>query len=200
MDVYRIILADDHVLIRQGLRKIIDGVAGLKVAGEAGDGRELLTLLHTLIPDMIILDISMPNLGGIEAVPEIKKKFPSVKILILTMHKEYLQQALSAGADGYLVKQDADRELFSAIETIRQSKVYLSPRVAGGRISSFDPLSLREKEIMRLISTGKSNKEIAEILFISVRTVECHRATIFNKLHLKNTAELVKYAIQEGYV
>lgn len=200
MDPYRIILADDHVLIRQGLRKIIDEVAGLEVAGEAGDGRELLELLNRLITHMVILDLSMPNLGGLEAIGEIKMTYPEMKILILTMHKEYLRQALSSGADGYLVKQDADRELFFAIEKIRQSAVFISPRLAGGRIPFFDPLTLREKEVMKLIANGKSNKEIGEVLFISPRTVECHRAAVLNKLNLKNTAELVKYALQEGYV
>jgi len=200
MDSYLIFLADDHVLIRQGLRKIIDGVADLVVVGEAGDGRELLSLMSRIDAHMVILDVSMPHLGGIETVREIKAKYPDMKVLILTMHKEYLQQALSAGADGYLVKQDADRELFSAIEKIRRGQAFISPRVAEGMFIPFEPLSLREKEIMRLIAAGKSNKEAAEMLALSIRTVECHRAAILNKLHIKNTAELVKYAIQEGYV
>jgi DNA-binding NarL/FixJ family response regulator len=200
MDPYRIILADDHVLIRQGLRKIIDEADELEVAGEAGDGRELLALLNRLIAQMVILDLSMPNLGGLDAIPEIKMTHPELKILILTMHKEYLRQALSSGADGYLVKQDADQELFFAIEKIRQCEVFISPRLAGGRIPLFDPLTLREKEVLKLIAGGKSNKEMGEVLFISARTVECHRAAILSKLHLKNTAELVKYALQEGYV
>ena len=204
MDRYRIVLADDHVLIRQGLRRIIEGVADLEVIGEAGDGIELLSLLKTVTPHMVILDISMPNLRGIEAVRAIQMKYPEVKILILTMHKEYLHQALSAGADGYLLKEDADRDLFSAIENIRQGRVYLSPRLTGEllgkRAPSAESLSIREKEVLKLIAKGKSNKEIAETLFISVRTVESHRANIMAKLHLKSTAELVKYAMQEGYI
>ncbi|CAG1016388.1 response regulator transcription factor [Geobacter sp.] len=204
MDRYRIVLADDHVLIRQALGGLIKVEAGLEVIGEAGDGIELLSLLNTVTPHMVILDISMPNLRGIEAVSGIRKKYPEVKILILTMHKEYVHQALSAGADGYLLKEDADRDLFSAIENIRQGRVYLSPRLAGElfgkRAPLTEPLSVREIEVLKLIAQGKSNKEIAETLFISVRTAESHRAAILKKLNLKNTADLVNYAIHKGYI
>lgn len=204
MDRYRIVLADDHALIRQGLGRIIQGVDDLEVIGEAGDGIELLSLLSTVIPHLVILDISMPHLRGIEAVHEIKKKYPDVKILVLTMHKEYLHQAISAGADGYLLKEDADRDLFSAIDHIRQGRVYLSPRLAGEllgkRAPSAEPLSSREIEVLKLIAMAKSNKEVADTLFISVRTVESHRAAILKKLKLKNTADLVTYALQKGYV
>ena len=204
MDRYRIVLADDHVLIRQGLGGIIKGVDGLEVIGEAGDGTELLSLLSTVTPHMVLLDISMPNLRGIDVVRGIKTKYPEIKILILTMHKEYLQQALSAGADGYLLKEDADRDLFSAIENIRQGRVYISPRLTGEllgkRVHSAELLSTRETDVLKLIAIGKSNKAIAEILFISVRTVESHRAHIMAKLRLKSTADLVKYAIQKGFI
>lgn len=204
MDHYRLVLADDHVLIRQGLGGIIKGVADLAVIGEAGDGAALLALLKTVTPHMVILDISMPNLRGIEAVHEIKREYPEVKILVLTMHKEYLHQALTAGADGYLLKEDADRDLFSAIENIRQGRIYISPRLAGELLRkqppAVDPLSSREKAVLKFIAAGKSNREIAEALFISVRTVESHRAAILKKLNMNNTADLVKYAIQKGYV
>lgn len=203
MDHYRLVLADDHVLIRQGLGGIIKGVADLAVIGEAGDGAALLALLKTVTPHMVILDLSMPNLRGIEAVHEIKREYPEVKILVLTMHKEYLHQALSAGADGYLLKEDAERDLFSAIENIRQGRIYISPRLTGEllglRATPVDPLSSREKSVLSFIAAGKSNREIAEALFISVRTVESHRAAIMKKLSLNNTADLVKYAIQKGY-
>ena len=206
MDCFRIVIADDHALIRQGLTRIIQGVADLEVVGEAGDGNELLSLLDALTPHMVILDISMPKLRGIEAIAAIKKKSPEVRILILTMHREYLHQALSAGADGYLLKEDADRDLFSAIENIRGGRIYLSPRLTSGilkdqvRGSASQPLSLREQEVLKLVVEGKSNKEIAELFAISIRTVESHRASILNKLKLKNTADLVKYAIQSGYL
>lgn len=204
MNSFKIILADDHVLLRQGLKKIIEGAGGLEVVGEAGDGLELLSLFHSVVPDLVILDISMPNLRGIEAIHEIKRRCPETRILVLTMYREYLHQALSAGAEGYLVKEDADRELFSAIESIRQRKIFISPRLRDDldvhRLPPFEPLSLREKEILKLIAEGHSNKEISENLFISVRTVENHRASILDKLKLKHTADLVKYAIQRGYL
>jgi DNA-binding NarL/FixJ family response regulator len=204
MDSYQIVLADDHALLRQGLGKIIKGVADLEVLGEAGDGIELLSLLTMVTPQLVILDISMPKLRGIDAIRLIKENHPGMKILVLTMHKEYLHQALSAGADGYLLKEDADRDLFCAIENIRQGRVYISPRLTGEllgrRASSAEPLSNRENEVLKLIAQGKSNKAIAESLFISIRTAESHRAHIMAKLSLNSAADLVKYAIQKGYV
>jgi DNA-binding NarL/FixJ family response regulator len=216
MSSYRIVLADDHVLLRQGLKRIIDEMAGMEVIGEAGNGLELLSLLKKLTPHLVVLDISMPNLRGLEAIHEIKKSHPEVKILVLTMHKdkEYLHQAVSAGANGYLLKEDADKELFSAIEKIRMGKMYVSPILSadlagewaemrrGERKASleFDPLTTREREVIKLIAEGKSNNETAELLFISARTVERHRANIMFKLKLKNTVDMVKYAIQRKYI
>lgn len=204
MERYRIVLADDHVLFRQGLKKIIDGAADLEVAGEAGDGVELLSLLPTMLPDLVVLDISMPKLRGIEAIREIRKRHTGVKVLVLTMYKEYLHQAMAAGADGYLVKEDADRELFTAIGKIRQGKTHISHRLRGEFSEEMpptpEPLSCRETEVLKLIAAGKGNREIAETLCISVRTVEAHRASILGKLNLRNTAELVRYALEKGYV
>jgi DNA-binding NarL/FixJ family response regulator len=216
MKSYGIVLADDHVLVRQGLRRIIEERSELEVIGEANDGIELLALLEEVTPDLVILDIFMPNLRGIEAIHEIKKIHPDMKVLILTMHrdKEYLYLALSAGAKGYLLKEDADKELFSAIEKIRQGKAYISPYfsqhviddlVQMGRrdakpVLEIDSLTLREREILKLIAEGKSSKEIANLLFISVFTVNNHRASIMEKLNLKKATDLVKYAIQKGYI
>jgi DNA-binding NarL/FixJ family response regulator len=204
MRSYRIILADDHILIRRGIRKIIEEVAGLEVVGEAGDGIELLELLNTVVPDLVILDISMPNMRGLEAIREIKMKCPDVKVLVLSMHREYLYQALSAGANGYLLKEDAEKDLFTAIENIRHKKIFLSPglreELLDDRSHSSEPLTLRERQVIKLIAEGNPNKTIAEILFISVRTVENHRASIMDKLNFKNTVDLIKYAIQKGYV
>lgn len=204
MEGYRIVLADDHALFRQGVKKIIDGVADLEVTGEAGDGLELLSLLQRAVPHMVVLDISMPRLRGIAVVREVKKHHPEVKVLVLTMYREYLHQALSAGAEGYLLKEDADRELFCAIDRIRHGKSYISPRLreelADDGYLVLEPLSSRETEVLNLIAGGKSNKEIADILSISVRTVEAHRATILSKLNLRNTADLVRYAIEKGFV
>lgn len=215
MNGYHIVLADDHIMLRQGLKKLLEEKIDIKVIGEAGDGLDLLSLLKRLVPHMVILDISMPNLRGIEAIHEIKCMHPEIKILVLTMHKdeEYLYQALSAGAEGYLLKEDADKALFSAIEKIRRGQVFISSHLMDGltgdwanvrirkqRCFKDDQLTIREREILKLVAEGKSSKVIADILFISVRTTEHHRANITNKLNLKNTADLVKYALHKGYV
>ena len=203
MSGYRIVLADDHALIREGLRRLIEGDVGLEVVGEAGDGLELLAVIEELRPDLAIVDISMPNLRGVEAVRRIKSSHPEVKVLILSMYREYQHQALAAGADGYLLKEDAPRELFSAIECVRQGKIFLSTRLNQGERclpEQGEALSVREREVLKLIVEGKPNKEIAEDLCISVRTVESHRASILAKLNVKSAAELVRCAIQNGYI
>lgn len=207
---YRIVLADDHTLFRKGLKRTIEEIPGIEVIGEAADGLELLSLLNKLTPHLVVLDISMPNLRGIEAIHEIKRVHPEVKVLILTMHKdkEYLYQSIAAGADGYFLKKDTDSEFFSAIERIRQGKTYVSPHISGELGEDWEQirqgihpvLTIREIEILKLIAEGKPNKEIADLLFISVHTVERHRANILEKLNLKGTADLVKYAIQKGYL
>jgi DNA-binding NarL/FixJ family response regulator len=212
MEPYRIVLADEHVLFRHGIKRIIDEMSGAQVVGEANDGQEAIDMVRNLQPDLAILDITMPNLRGIEACREIRRLFPDVKILMLTMHKdrEYLYQALSAGAQGYLLKEDSDEELFAAIGVIRTGAIYVTKALAGAvstGISALFPegdrkisraLTAREGEILKFISEGKSNSEVAEVLRISIRTVETHRANIMNKLDLRNTAELVKYALQNG--
>jgi DNA-binding NarL/FixJ family response regulator len=216
MENYRVVLADDHVLLRQGIRRIIEEVRDLEVIGEADDGLSLLDLLKRLTPDLVIVDISMPNLRGLEAIPEITVLHPHAKIIVLTMHKDkmYLSKAIAAGANGYLLKEDADGQLFAAIEKVRQGKVYVSPRLSEelaetwaqscrgetSPTSGDDRLTLREREVLKLAAEGKSSKEIAELLCISYRTVEHHRASIMTKLNVKGTAELVKYAISAGYL
>jgi DNA-binding NarL/FixJ family response regulator len=213
MNVYGIVLADDHVMLRNGIKKIIDESDDMEVVAETGDGLELLNLLKNINPHMIILDISMPNLRGIEVAHEIKMLYPEIKIVFLTMHKkkEYLYHALSAGADGYLLKEDTGEELLTAITKIRQGGIYLSPILSEGLTEELigfyrngskpldDPLTIREKEILKLITEEKSSKEIADLLFISVRTVGHHRASIMKKLKINKIAGLVKYAIQKGY-
>jgi len=214
--MYRVILADDHVLVRQGLKKIIAETDDVQVVGEAGDGLELLDILAKSKADMVILDISMPRLRGIEAIHEITAVHPDVAIVVLTMHKdmEYLYLALSSGAKGYVLKDDADEELFAAIARVRHGRTYVSPyfseelvdslvhvgRGEGKRHFNTDPLTPREREIVKLIAEGKSSREIAELLFISGRTVDNHRAKIMEKLNLKKATDLVKYAIEKGYV
>ena len=212
---YRIVLADDHVIFRQGIKGLIDSRPELEVVGEASDGLELINLLQRgLQTDMVILDISMPNLRGIEATHEIKCINPNTRVLVLTMHKskEYLYHSISAGAQGYLLKEDSEVELFSAIDAIRKGEIFVSKLLTqeitedlshiykgNGHLPS-DPLTPREREVFKLIAEGKSNKDIADLLFISIRTVENHRANIMNKLKIKKTVDLIRYAIQKGYV
>ena len=213
MSLYQIILADDHLMFRNGIKRIIEDSKKLLVIGEASDGHQLLELLKTTKPDMVILDISMPKLRGLEVTHEVKSRYPDIKILILTMHrsKEYLLQALSAKADGYLLKEDTDTQLLDAIESIRGGKIFLSSLMSedlSQNLMGFiensgqsldDTLSPREKEVLTLLGGGKSSKEIADLLYISPRTVEHHRASINKKLKVKNIVELVKYAIRKGY-
>jgi DNA-binding NarL/FixJ family response regulator len=209
--VCRILLADDHVLFRKGIRRILEEVPEFEVVAEVGDGLELLQLLKEVLVDVVILDISMPNVRGIEVASEIVKTLPQVKVLILTMHKnkEYLYHTMSVGVRGYLLKEDPDTVLVTAIREIWQGGIYVSPLLSHhlvdgfrrGRIDHpFEPLTLREREVLQLIAEGKSSKQIAEALFISTRTVQHHRANMMRKLKFKRSTELVKYAIQKGYV
>lgn len=208
MAAYSIILADDHVIFRQGIRKIIEEVEGFAVVGEASDGLELLGLLKTTRPDLVILDISMPNLRGLEAAEEIKQQYPGVKILILTMHKKksFVQLGLKVGADGFLLKEDADTELFRAIATIRKGNMYISPLLSNIlrelALAEPDPerLTKREREVLTLLAEGKKAQEIATLLYISLPTVRSHRYRLMKKLNLKNLAELVKYAASQGFI
>ena len=211
MEDYRVILADDHCLFRQGIKKILSEFPYIKVIGEAGDGRELLEILIKLTPDLIILDILMPHLNGIETAVKIKDDFPQIKILFLTMfdEREYLDRAISTGAEGYLLKSDVAIELENAITAIMRGDHYISPLVYKN-IDLYDLLfeknrdhlakkfaqssiSPREREIIKLISEGNTSRQIGEKLFISQRTVHRHRANILKKLGLKRTIELVKY-------
>jgi DNA-binding NarL/FixJ family response regulator len=213
MPPYRVVLADDHGLFRAGIRRLLEDMDGLQVVGEAADGLELLELLKKITPDLVILDISMPHLRGLEAVREIKKLSPATQILILTMYKEeaYLSQALAAGATGYLLKQEADPELFKAIQQLQAKRTYLSPQIndilPGLLRRRHEPgaadqevLTHREREIIKLLAEGKTSKEIAALLYISLRTVQNHRANIMRKLNLRRTADLVKYALHKGYI
>ena len=211
MSDYRVILADDHTLFRSGVKRILEEVPEIEVMGEAADGLQLLTLLKEMTPDLVILDISMPKMRGLEAIQEIKASYPQVQVLILTMHKnaEYLSYALGAGAAGFLLKQDADPELMEAIAAIRQGKTYLSPaisEVVPDLIRRQKPdgtprdlLTHREREILKLLAEGKSSREIGELLYISLRTVQNHRANIMKKLKVRGITDLVKYAVHKGY-
>ncbi|HIJ78769.1 MAG: response regulator transcription factor [Desulfobulbaceae bacterium] len=210
----RIVLADDHALIRHGIKKMIEEDSSLAVVGEAADGLELIELLRITPADLIILDISMPNLRGIEAIVEARKICPNVKILMLTMHKseQYLCSSIVSGADGYLLKEDSDTELLPAIEQVLKGDFYLSQDFAkdlsddvvatcrdhGKR--SDEILTPREKQILQMVVDGITSKNIAERLNISKRTVEHHRANMMKKLNIKRVADLIKYAISNGFV
>ncbi|MDH3393454.1 MAG: response regulator transcription factor [Desulfobulbaceae bacterium] len=214
MSKYRIVLADDHAMIRQGIKKILEDSGSFEVVGEAGDGLELLGILKKNSPEMIILDISMPKLRGLEAISEARRICPAVKIIILTMHRstEYVYHAIAAGADSYLLKDDTDRELLTAIDQVQKGGVYISSYLSSEftaeiirtcRSSGKPPsesATTRERQVLKLVAEGKTSKEIAELLFISIRTVEHHRANFMKKLDLKSTAEVIKYALEKGYI
>jgi len=213
---YRIYLADDHAMVREGIKLVLAQRPEYEIAGEASDGLELLAMLKRgTPPDAIILDISMPKLRGIEAIRDIKSISPETKVLVLTMHKDEdsLRQAFVAGANGYLLKEDVAKALFAALESIRKGEIFVSELLGvelkdawvrifreNRGIPDMDVLTAREIEVLKLIAEGRSNREIAELLFISARTVDHHRARIMEKLRLKGTAELTKYAINRGYV
>ena len=214
MSDYSIIIADDHAMVREGIRTILDEMNGLAVVGEAGDGLELLNLLKKTVPKMVILDISMPGLRGIEVAREIKALYPEVHILMLSMHKseEFLSMALSAGAKGYLLKEDSGKELLDAVQRIKKGETYLSKRLVnhlsssilsicqGNAKAAINPLTPRERQVLKMIAEGKTDRQISDILCISIRTVHRHHANIRNKLNLKRTADLVRYAISQGYI
>ncbi len=212
---YKILLADDHVLFREVIKESIQRIPGLEVVGGVNDGLELLDFLKTTVPNMIVLDITMPNLQGIEVAREIKRLYPTVKILVLTMHKsrEHVFRAISAGADGYLLKENAYADLISAINTIREGKNYISSLISkqmadiirwqtsgGGRGDNLEPLTPREMQVLKYIADGKTSKEIAGILAISTLTVYNHRINMKKKLRIKRNADLIKYALEQGYL
>ncbi len=212
--LYRILLADDHTLIRHGIRNLISNNPALTVIGEVGDGEELLTFLETSQPDLLILDISMPKLTGIEAVSRVKKLYPGIKILMLTMHKnkQYFYHAMSAGADGYLMKEDSDEELLLAIKRIQDGKSYLSPFLSqdfaddvisayrNNRSSPFETLTNREREVLNLVVAGHTSKVMADMLCLSPRTIDHHRANLLRKFDMRNSVDLVNFAVRNGFV
>jgi len=216
MDKTRVLLAEDHTIVRKGLRSLLDKETGIKVVEEAEDGREAILKAEELYPDVVVMDIAMPGLNGLEATRQIKKRFPDIKIIILTMHanEEYILQSLKAGASGYLIKKAAPVELISAINAVHKGNSFLSPSISRMVIDEyirrskeisegeegFERLTVREREVLQLIAEGRKTREIAELLYISIKTVETHRAHIMNKLDIHSTAELTRYAIRKGII
>lgn len=214
MPKLRIFLAEDHSVVREGLKLLVNAQPDMEVIGEAGDGRTALREAIELRPDVIVMDISMPELNGDRATQELKQTLPEVKVLALSVHedKSYLRQLLKAGASGYVLKRAAAEELINAIRIVAEGGVYLDPSLAGKVVSGFvqnpfkehstreSTLSLREYEVLRMIAQGYSNKEIAAQLDISVKTVETYKSRAMDKTGLQSRADIVRYAIQRGWL
>jgi DNA-binding NarL/FixJ family response regulator len=212
---YRIVIAEDHTILREGLRSLLSSHSDFEIVGEAQDGREAIRCVEKMKPNLILTDLSMPRMNGMEAIREIRKQSPETKILVLTVHKteEYILATLQAGADGYLLKESTHAELLAAVRHVLSGRHYISPGISDKVLEGYlegrktlktktawETLTRREREILKLIAEGYKNKEIADDLCISVKTVEKHRANLMEKLNLHNVQELTKYAIEKGLV
>lgn len=208
-----VLLADDHALMRAGLRKLLELLPDVEVVGEADDGQAVLTLAGQLRPDLVLMDIAMPGLNGLEAAARLTRAYPQTRVLILSMHQneDYVRQALRAGAAGYLLKDAAPTELELALETVMRGDSWLSPAVSKGVMSDYvqrlrdeespgDALTPRQREVLQLIAEGSSTKEIARRLDLSVKTIESHRTLLMKQLDLHDVAALVRYAIRTGLI
>ncbi|MBI4776698.1 MAG: response regulator transcription factor [Deltaproteobacteria bacterium] len=210
MNKRRIVIADDHTIVREGIRSLLEAREDFIVVGEASTGREAIREVEELHPDIVIMDVSMPDLNGLEATRQIKKRFPDCKILVLTMYedKESIRQMLQCGASGYVVKKSAVSQLFDAIEAVLKGEAFFSPSISKivleDYIKELDTsdriLSSREIEVLQLVAEGRTNKEIADLLHLSVKTVEGHKDNIKKKLNIRDTAGIVKYAIREKII
>jgi DNA-binding NarL/FixJ family response regulator len=206
----RILLADDHAVVRKGFRLIIQSQPDMDVVGEASNGHEAVLLVGQLKPDVIVMDVTMPEMNGIEATRRITEASPHTRVLALSMHKEsvYVREILRAGAKGYLLKDSADSDLLSAIRSVSRGDGYLSPGVSEAVLSDYrrhvtnpvDLLTSREREVLQMIAEGKTNKEIANSLNLSVYTVEAHRGRVMEKLNLHNTGDMVRFALRNGLI
>ena len=208
----RILLVDDHKILREGICSLVKGYDDMEVVGEAADGRAALSLVQELSPDIVIMDISMPDLNGIDATRKITADHPNVKVIALSMHydKQFISEIFRAGASGYLIKDSAFDELEHAVRIVMENKTYINPQIASlvveslvSQSSTKDPkafslLTEREREVLQLIAEGKSTKQIASDLNVSAKTIESHRRQVMGKLNIRNVAELTKYAIREG--
>jgi two-component system, NarL family, response regulator NreC len=205
----RVVLADDHVLVRQSLRSLLER-EGFQVVGEASDGQEALKQVESLHPDIAVMDISMPTMNGLDAARELDRHYPKTKAVLLTQHDEdqYISDALEAGVKGYVLKSQAANDLIQAIQQVSRGLVYLSPGVSRAVVEAYrsksekprDPLTARERQVLQLIAEGKSTKDVASLLGISVKTAESHRTRLMQKLDIHETASLVLYAVRRGIV
>ncbi len=211
----RVVIVENHALLREGLRMLLSQDTALEVVGEADNGRDAIQLTGKLLPHLVLMDLNMPGMNGIEAIRCIKLRFPDIRVLVLTIHKtdEYIHESLKAGADGYILKDATHHELNVAIHNILKGKIYLSPDISekvvctyrnhgstSGISSSWDALTNREREVLKLVAEGHPNKYIAEYLCLSVKTVEKHRSNLMKKLDLHNASTLTAYAIEKGLV
>ena len=206
----RILLVDDHRIVRQGLRQILNARSNVEVVAEASNGQEALDLCQTATPDIVIMDLAMPVMNGVEATRRIRQSFPKVQVLALSMHKDsvYVREVLRAGAKGYMLKDASDDDLFAAIAALSRGEGYISSAVADTVLSDYqkqvtspiDLLSSREREVLQLIAEGKTNKEVAGSLNLSIHTVDAHRGRIMDKLNLHSIGEIVRFAIKHGLV
>ena len=209
----RILIVDDHTLLRAGLRALLAQDPGIEIVGEASDGRDAVRAVGQLTPNLVLMDLTMPGMNGIEAVTEIKRRYPDVRVLVMTLHKteEFIHASLKAGADGYILKDATHDELRVAIRNVLQGKTYLSMDVSGKVVSGylgggksasgssvFDTLTHREREILKLVAEGNPNKVMAEFLSLSVKTVEKHRSNLMAKLGVHNAAGLTAFAMEKG--
>jgi len=205
----RVLIVDDHAVVRAGLTMLVNAAEDLEAVGEAGSGREAIFEARSVKPDVVLMDVMMPNQSGIDVVPQLLRERPEIKVLVLSMQDDprYVREAFEAGASGYVLKEAADAELVAAIRDVAAGGQYVHPELgarlvaaetAERRRADEDPLSQREREVLRLLALGHTNQEIAKELFISVRTAETHRAHIMQKLRLSSRAELVRYALSEG--
>jgi DNA-binding NarL/FixJ family response regulator len=212
MPKIRVLLVDDHAILRDGIRSLLALQEDIQVVGEAADGQEALEKAGQLQPDVVLMDIAMPGMDGLEATRRLKQARPGIKVLILTQHanKEYILPALQAGAAGYVLKKSGGAEMVAAIRAVQEAGAFLQPTVAREVMEHYiqrppveagrPHLTAREEEVLKLVAEGKSNREIAELLYLSVKTVMVHRAHIMEKLNLHSRTELVKYAIRQGIV
>jgi two-component system, NarL family, response regulator NreC len=207
---FRILLADDHSVVRQGFRLILENQSDMEVVGEASNGREAVTVAEALQPDVVIMDVTMPELNGIEATRRIGELAPRTRVLALSMHKDsvYVREILRAGAKGYLLKDAAGNDLLAAVRAVARGEGYLSPTVSDAVLTDYrkhvtnpiDLLTSRERDVLQMIAEGKTNKEIANSQQLSVYTVEAHRGRIMEKLNLHSTGELVRFALRNGLI